>query len=221
MKPLDWQGAELAELGKRAREQLRARARATRAALTPSVVAARSRAIKDRLSALAAVRGAKSVALFWPRAAQREVDLREFDAELAGRGVARFYPFMDPNGRGGFATGFRRIASTTELAPRGRGFAEPPAQAPIAARGDIDLVIVPALAVTPEGHRLGYGSGFYDVTLPDVSPPALSIVVAYSFQLLAELPLEAHDVACDAVVTDRELFDPRARIGTTSDPSRR
>jgi 5-formyltetrahydrofolate cyclo-ligase len=59
------------------------------------------------------------------------------------------------------------------------------------------------------------------VTLPDVSPPALSIVVAYSFQLLAELPLEAHDVACDAVVTDRELFDPRARVRATSDSTRR
>jgi 5-formyltetrahydrofolate cyclo-ligase len=215
MKPLDWQGTELAELGKRVREQLRARARGTRAALTPSVVEARSRAIVDTLRGLEVVRRAKSVALFWPRAAQREVDLRELDAELAERGVARFYPFMDPNDSGGFATGFRRITSSSELASRGRGFAEPPIDAPVAARGDIDLVIVPALAVTPEGHRLGYGSGFYDVTLPDVAPPALSIVVAYSFQLLAELPLEAHDVACDAVVTDRELLDPFVRLGAT------
>jgi 5-formyltetrahydrofolate cyclo-ligase len=71
-------------------------------------------------------------------------------------------------------------------------------------------VIVPALAATPDGHRLGYGSGFYDVTLPELRPPALAVTVLYSFQLLAELPTLEHDVACDVVVTDREIYDPRA-----------
>jgi len=65
---------------------------------------------------------------------------------------------------------------------------------------------VPALAVASSGHRLGYGSGFYDATLPDFCPPALSIVVAYDFQLLAELPVSAHDIACDIVVTDARLL---------------
>jgi 5-formyltetrahydrofolate cyclo-ligase len=40
--------------------------------------------------------------------------------------------------------------------------------------------------------------------LPRFSPPATSIVVAFDFQLVVELPVEAHDVACDLVVTDRE-----------------
>src|SRR4051812_8370588 len=122
MKPLDWQGPELAELGKRVREQLRGRARATPSALSSPVAGARGRVIVDPVSGLEVVRQARSVALFWPRATQREVDLRGLDAELAGRGVLRFYPFMEPNGRGGFATGFRRIASPTELVSRGRGF---------------------------------------------------------------------------------------------------
>ena len=95
---------------------------------------------------------------------------------------------------------------------RGQKFAEPPRDAKVASRGDVDVVLVPALAVSPEGHRLGQGVGFYDATLPDLAPPALTIIVGFSFQLLAELPLEPHDFECDAVVTDREIIDPKGRL---------
>ena len=51
-----------------------------------------------------------------------------------------------------------------------------------------DVVVVPALAVAADGHRVGYGIGFYDATLPDVCPPAAAVMVAFGFQLLAEVP---------------------------------
>jgi 5-formyltetrahydrofolate cyclo-ligase len=167
----------------------------------------RSLRIVAALSQLSLLQRARTVGLFWPRESHREVDLRSLDARLRAHGVGIYYPFMDPT-EYGFSTGFRRVDSVLELQPRGQAFVEPPPAAPTAARGDIDVLIVPALAVTPEAHRLGYGSGFYDATLPDLRPPAQAIIVAYSFQLLAELPTLAHDVACDLVVTDRELLDP-------------
>ena len=40
------------------------------------------------------------------------------------------------------------------------------------------------------------------MTLPDFVPPAVSVIVAYDFQLLAEIPTLPHDVACQLVVTD-------------------
>jgi 5-formyltetrahydrofolate cyclo-ligase len=76
---------------------------------------------------------------------------------------------------------------------------------------------VPALAATPDGHRLGYGKGFYDATLPDVCPPALAIAVVYSFQLLAELPVESHDHRCDLVATDAQVFFSTARVSPSAD----
>ena len=106
-------------------------------------------------------------------------------------------------------TGFRLTTPPSELVERGRGFHEPPPDAPEAQRGDIDLVVVPALAVAVTGHRIGYGAGYYDATLPDVRPPALAVIVAFDFQLLAELPSEADDVACDLVVTDAGVLDAR------------
>jgi 5-formyltetrahydrofolate cyclo-ligase len=204
----EWPGTDLAQLGQRVRKQLRASMRTTRGVLPAAAIAARSARIIEQLNAVEAFRAARAVGLFWPLAASGEVDLRLLDAELEARGVARYYPFMDASERG-FTTGFRRIQRSEELELRGQKFAEPPPAAPTAARGDLDLVLVPCLAATPEGHRLGYGKGFYDATLPDVCPPALSLVVAFSFQLLGELPQEPHDWTSDAVVTDTAIYDPR------------
>ena len=209
MKPFDADADTLAALGQRAKTQLRARLSATRRALPPAAVQARSASIVESLARLAPLASARAVASFWPMEGRAEVDLRPLDAMLAERGVARYFPFMDPRAGGGYTTGFRRITSPAELELRGRRFVEPPRDAPSATRGDVDVVLVPALAVTPDGHRLGFGTGFYDATLPDVAPPALTIAVAFSFQLLAELFIEPHDVACDLVVTDSQILDPR------------
>lgn len=204
----------LGDFAPRVKKQLRARMRALLKALPASAVAARSGRIIERLQTLDAFQAARGVALFWPMEQSGEVDLRALDGLLEQRGIARYYPFMDAT-PAGFTTGFRRITLSSELARGDRRFYEPPKGAPVAQAGDIDLVIVPALAVTPDGHRLGQGKGFYDVTLPDVAPPAHAVVVAYSFQLLAELPVEAHDRQCDSVVTDDQVFATE-----TSTPSR-
>lgn len=184
--------------------------RATRRALPPASVAARSARIVEILAQLPPLQQARSVGLFWPRAAHGEVDLRPLDTALRERGVAVYYPFMDAKGQGAFSTGFRLVQHVEQLQPRGRGFAEPAPDARTAAAGELDVVIVPALAASPDGHRLGFGSGFYDVTLPDFRPPALAVIVIFSFQLLGEIPALAHDVACDLIVTDQELYDCRA-----------
>ncbi len=180
-------------------------------------MAARSERIVAALLSLPVVQGARTAGLFWPRLTHGEVDLRPLDRALRERGVAIYYPFMDPKGQG-YTTGFRRVVELGELQPRGRGFAEPSPEASVAARGDLDLLIVPALAATPEGHRLGYGSGFYDVTLPELRPPALALIVVFSFQLIGEMPILPHDVACDGVVSDREIYDPRGLLAASPAP---
>lgn len=212
MSSPDLSPEELNDLTRRVKKQLRSRMRATRRALPPAAVAARSARVIELLNGIEVFRRAAAVGLFWPIEGHGEVDLRALDRELDERGVARYYPFMDPKAQGGYNTGFRRIEEPGELSLRGQKFVEPPRDAKVGARGDVDVVLVPALALTPGGHRLGHGVGFYDATLPDLAPPALTIIVGFSFQLLGELPLEPHDFACDAVVTDREVIDPSGRL---------
>ena len=66
-----------------------------------------------------------------------------------------------------------------------------------------DVVIVPGLAFTAGGRRLGQGGGWYDRYLPGVRPDCVLVGVCFDEQVLAELPVEPHDVAVDVVVTDR------------------
>lgn len=189
-----------AEFARRAKKQIRARAKAVRLGLPETARNARSERIVASLSELDVVRGARGVALFWPMVERGEVDLRPLLGILRERGVSTFFPFMEPK-EGGFSTGFREVRGESDLVECGRGFVEPIA-GPVAVRGQIDVVVVPALAVDSRGYRVGYGAGYYDATLGDLCPPAVSVVVCYDFELMAELPVEKHDVHCDLVITD-------------------
>lgn len=207
--------ADMLELVRQTKHALRRRMRALRRALPSVAVARRSARVVERLVTLDEVAAATRVGLYWPIPGRGEVELRELDTWLRGRERAVFYPFLEP-APGGHRTGFRRVQEPAELQERGRGFPEPDPSAEEASPGSLEVVIVPALAIAASGHRLGYGSGFYDVTLPEHCPPGVAIVVAHHFQLLAELPVEPHDQPATIVVTDEVTLRPTAedrRVG--------
>jgi 5-formyltetrahydrofolate cyclo-ligase len=66
----------------------------------------------------------------------------------------------------------------------------------------LDVVVVPGLAFTTDGHRLGQGGGHFDRFLVRLGPHCLTIGVCFREQLVAELPMAPHDVLVDRVVTD-------------------
>jgi len=198
--------ATLADIKFRAKKQLRARMRGLRAAHPEAVLAQASERAVERVLTLPAFQAARGIGLYWPMTERRELDVRPLAAAAQAAHKSIFYPYQTPTVTG-FQTGFREVRSVSELADRGQRFFEPPLDAPRAERGEIDLLIVPALAAAADGQRLGYGSGFYDATLPDFCPPARALVVVYDFQLLGELPATDNDVACQWVVTDRRVLE--------------
>jgi 5-formyltetrahydrofolate cyclo-ligase len=166
--------------------------------------AARSEKIIVSLEAHDAMKSPKGVALFWPILERHEVDLRALDSSLRARGVRVAYPSLDPD------TGnmtFRFVDDVATLEDAGYGFAEPPRDAAIAAASELDVVVVPAIAVDPTGHRIGYGAGYYDRTLPAFVPPAVAIAVIYDWQLIAEVPATPGDVRVDWIITDLRVLD--------------
>jgi len=66
----------------------------------------------------------------------------------------------------------------------------------------LDVVVVPGLAFTSDGRRLGQGGGHYDRFLPRLRPGCLTIGAAFAEQLVDELPTEDHDAKVSTVVTD-------------------
>jgi len=195
----------LADLKFRAKKQLRLRLRGLRSAYPEAVLAQASERIVLRVLSLPEYAQAEAVGLFWPMADRREVDVRPIALAAQAAGKRLFFPFLEPTASG-FRTGFAQVTDVAELADLGQRFLEPPRTAPRAVRGQIDFLIVPALAASADGHRLGYGSGFYDATLPDFCPPAVAAVVVFDFQLLGELPVTKEDVASQLIVTDRRAL---------------
>jgi 5-formyltetrahydrofolate cyclo-ligase len=194
-------------LRRRVKTELRKRMRGLRKTLPASACAERSSRIIARLVALEPLEQARAVALFWPIEERHEVDLRPLDATLRKRGARIAYPGVDPET--GVMT-FRFVADTGAMAEQGFGFRQPSLSEAEAAPGELDVVIVPALAVDPRGHRIGYGAGYYDRTLPRFAPPAVSVAVAFDFQLVPETPQTDLDVPVTWVVTDRRVLRANA-----------
>jgi 5-formyltetrahydrofolate cyclo-ligase len=77
--------------------------------------------------------------------------------------------------------------------------------APIVAPNSVDLYLVPGLAFTRDGRRLGRGGGYYDRLLAQHARGSIALGVCFAIQLIDILPIESHDQQVDAVVTERGI----------------
>jgi 5-formyltetrahydrofolate cyclo-ligase len=78
------------------------------------------------------------------------------------------------------------------------GIPEPVEDGPVA-DDETALVLMPGLAFDPEGHRIGYGGGFYDRFLAK-EPDHPTLALCYDFQIFAKLETEEFDIPVDCVL---------------------
>lgn len=88
-----------------------------------------------------------------------------------------------------------------ELAPAAMGIPEPLPRLPIIHPEAIDAIIVPGVAFTREGKRLGYGGGYYDRYLPLLRKNARVISLALPEQIVTDLPTDEHDCRIPRIIT--------------------
>ena len=163
-----------------AKRVVRSRMREVRASIAadPADRARRSASICDRLIASVAQRRRASeqlhVLVFEPLPG--EPDLAVFCAWCSANGVATYRPV---------------VAGDALLV-------EPGSVDPTV----LDVVVVPGLAFTSRGDRLGQGGGHFDRFLTGVREDCLRIGVAFHEQVVAALPIADHDVPVDVVITD-------------------
>ena len=70
---------------------------------------------------------------------------------------------------------------------------------------------MPLAAFDRRGHRIGYGAGYYDMTINRLRAlkPVIAVGIAYAAQEIAEVPATARDARLDLVLTEREAIDCR------------
>jgi len=93
---------------------------------------------------------------------------------------------------------FIYLTDLSQVAPGCMNIPEPVADAPVA-DDPTALVLMPGLAFTEKGDRMGYGGGYYDKFLSN-EPGHPTVALCYEFQLVAQLPTESYDIPVDLVL---------------------
>src|SRR5262249_49566995 len=88
------------------------------------------------------------------------------------------------------------------------GIREPPAEAPVVAP---DILIVPLLAFDRHGNRIGYGAGYFDMTIAALraTKPVTACGIAYAAQEVDAVPTTPRDASLDLVLTETGVIDFR------------
>ena len=128
-----------------------------------------------------------------------EIDLAPLVERLWAADVAVAVPYWHAE------SGTYRLAIYTNASTLIEGFhgIMEPAETYDIAPSDIGVWIVPGLAFTRDGRRIGYGGGWYDRYLAAAAPDAVALAVAYPFQILDDIPTDPNDRRVTDVVTTR------------------
>lgn len=79
---------------------------------------------------------------------------------------------------------------------------------------DLDLVMVPGVAFDRHGGRMGHGKGYYDKLLQHARPETPLVALAFECQLFPEIPVAAHDIFMDKIITETAVYQGRGRAGS-------
>jgi 5-formyltetrahydrofolate cyclo-ligase len=74
----------------------------------------------------------------------------------------------------------------------------------LAALNEVEFVLLPGVAFTRDGVRLGYGGGFYDKLLARMSHRPLLVAAAFALQIVEQIPQEATDLKVERIITEQE-----------------
>ena len=104
---------------------------------------------------------------------------------------------------------FRRWGETTAMAKGPYGIPEPDSNADTI---HPDMILAPLLAFDRQGNRLGYGGGFYDLSIRSIREhqPVYALGVAYAAQEVPAVPCDGGDTALDGILTEQGIIKPES-----------
>ena len=177
---------------------------AHRRALTPDEVMIRSEAILQRLWAVSEFAASHTI-LCYVSSKDNEVDTIPLIRNAISSGMVVLVPIARKNG----VMEWSHLHALEELAPSRFGILEPlPEMCRIVTPPPDAVVIVPGIAFTRDGHRIGYGGGYYDRFL--ATHQGASIALAFDVQIIDTLAIEPHDTPVDFLITESQVWQCRS-----------
>ena len=184
---------------KQAKAELRAAIIARRAAADVASRIRHSQIITQKLCALPEYRAAGVVVAY--ASFGSELDTAEFLARILTDGKLLLLPRINRAQR---ALELRHVEDPgADLVAGVWGIREPAERCRIVSPEKVEFMLVPGVAFTAGGARLGYGGGFYDRLLTSLDQRAVRIAAAFDLQMVEQLPEGPHDQRVGKVVTER------------------
>lgn len=180
--------------------EIRARSLQARRAMPYADVELKSRAIIERLMDLPEFTCTGAV-LVYVSSKDNEADTHALIERLLAGQRTVLVPIAERDG----AMSWSRILSLNELEPGRFGILEPRHEfRRIMDPPNDSVVIVPGVAFSPDGHRIGYGGGYFDRFLEQFT--GTTIALAFDAQMVNHIPASEHDVPMDIILTETRVY---------------
>ena len=181
------------------KKEIRQKMLAKRRALSASEIEEKSQALRDQIISLSAYQKAKKIMAYLSMKGEADLDPLLYQALADGKEI--YIPVCLPEKQ--MEAG--RLLSMDHFKKGPYGLRDLPDGYEVISPKELDLVLVPGVACTKEGIRLGMGAGYYDRYLSQV-PFEKRVVTLWDFQVVANLPFEEFDQKMAQIVTDKETI---------------
>ena len=172
--------------------------RSLRDALNAQLRQNHSKRIAERLMACEEVQRAERIFIYV--SFRSEVDTHDLIKSLVILGKDIFIPVITFNNRMQMA----QFGAWEDMQTDALGVLVP--SNPIIARRHVDVAIVPGLAFSPSGSRIGYGKGHYDRFFSH-HPVEIKIGIAFDCQIIPQVPTESSDCSMDYVISESRRWN--------------
>jgi 5-formyltetrahydrofolate cyclo-ligase len=176
---------------------LRAQMRDKRNAIPPHAYAQKSALVREKLESLEQFKKSEHILVYLSK--EKEVDSHGLVRDLINKNKSVYAPKVHGQDLHAY-----HIHRWSDLEPGQFDILEPINHHERIPLEKLDLILVPGIAFTPDGHRIGYGKGYYDALLKDMD--AIKIGLAFEEQIVDDFPREDHDIPVDIVITDQNIY---------------
>ncbi len=167
-----------------------------RDSLSPDFIKIASSKIQDNLRKIGFYRNARIIGGY--HSVGSEVRTHDILQEILNAGKELSLPKVEKDN-----LVFKKISSFSDLEVGNFSVMEPKERCEDVKK--FEVMLVPAIALTREGYRLGYGFGYYDRYLHDKR--SKKIALSYAKQVVKSIPHDNHDVKVDCIVTEDEIMN--------------
>ncbi len=172
-----------------------------RKALSKDECNVKSLLIQQKLISTEEYRQSKVIVLYSSIHNEVETNFVISEALLSGKRV--FLPVVSAAG-----LLFRELPCLQTLRKGRYGIMEPEESDSVIDPQLADIIVLPGIAFDMEGHRIGYGKGYYDKALHELEGSGKLVAFCYDFQLVDEIAGEPHDVRVDMIITESMTILP-------------